>query len=209
MEIDIENLHHAYLIESAPQSGERFLVNLFEKLGFNSLGNPDFYAFESDSFLVDDARLLNIRAQNKAFGERKIFVIKNSKLNREAQNALLKTLEEPTENTHFFILLPERDLLLPTLLSRLQIIRLHEEGEKNLEAEKFLALPPKDRLDFAKKFADKEKPLAPFLDAILLELKNKNAGKGEVEKVFTLRKFADDPAASTRLILEHLALVLK
>ncbi|MDB5254384.1 MAG: polymerase subunit delta, polymerase subunit delta protein [Parcubacteria group bacterium] len=206
MEIDPLNLHHAYLIESAPEHGERFLVSLFEQIGFSTTQNPDYHLFNGETFLVEDARLLNARAQGKSFSDKKIFVITSSKINFQAQNALLKTFEEPHEGIHFFIILPERDLLLPTLLSRLQVVRIRHEESANTEAEKFLGSSAPERIKFSKKFIDKEKPLAPFLDSLLQMLKG---NMEESKKVFALRAYASDPAVSPRLILEHLSLVLK
>lgn len=44
------------------------------------------------------------------------------KLTEEAQNALLKTLEEPPENVFIVLCTPDEDLLLPTVVSRCQVI---------------------------------------------------------------------------------------
>lgn len=46
------------------------------------------------------------------------------RLNPAAANALLKTLEEPPPCYHFILTSPASDLLIPTLLSRCQIVRL-------------------------------------------------------------------------------------
>lgn len=45
----------------------------------------------------------------------------------EAQNSLLKILEEPPANTIIIIITPNKELLLPTILSRCKIIELKEE----------------------------------------------------------------------------------
>lgn len=63
-------------------------------------------------------------------GRAKIFIIREADvLNVEAQNALLKTLEEPPGATYLFLLVSALDELLPTTQSRCQIVR-------------FQALPP-------------------------------------------------------------------
>ena len=209
MEIDIDHLHHAYLFEGDTEIGQTYLEELLLRIGIDRAQNPDYFVFENEAFTVGEARILTERAQGKAFGSKKIFVIKSPRYTPESQNALLKTLEEPTENTHFFLLLSERDLLLPTLLSRLEVVRMHGESKKQKDAETFLDLTPLERITFSKKFVDKEKQLAPFLDALMELLKTKGAGLEEIEKVFIQRKFADDPAVMPRLILEHLAVVLK
>lgn len=209
MEINTDNLHHAYLLEGDTTTGVTFVFNLLEDLGIEKAQNPDIYSYNNDSFTIDEARLLAEQAQGKAFGSKKIFIISSPKFSLQAQNALLKTFEEPFENTHFFIVLSSRELLIPTLLSRLEIHRLDGMGEDNTEAQKFLTMTIKERMNFIKKFVDKEKPLSPFLDALMLELRKDNKRNVELEKVFTVRQYSDDPSAMSRLILEHLALVLK
>ena len=44
-------------------------------------------------------------------------------LNAEAQNALLKTLEEPPAASSFVLVTSRPDMLLPTVLSRCQRLR--------------------------------------------------------------------------------------
>ncbi len=49
-------------------------------------------------------------------------------LTPEAQNALLKLLEEPPENTYVFLSSPTRENFLPTVISRCQIIELEQSS---------------------------------------------------------------------------------
>ncbi len=56
--------------------------------------------------------------------ERKFCVVKQAqKMNAEAANALLKSLEEPTEKTIFILLASDTDSILPTIVSRCAILR--------------------------------------------------------------------------------------
>lgn len=48
----------------------------------------------------------------------------------EAQNALLKTLEEPPEYAFIFLLANNKEVFLPTILSRCKIISLEEEPKE-------------------------------------------------------------------------------
>lgn len=57
----------------------------------------------------------------------------------EAQNALLKTLEETGEHTIIILTAPQTDLLLPTVVSRCQIIKLANKPEIVLSEEVFKA----------------------------------------------------------------------
>lgn len=55
-----------------------------------------------------------------------IIIEESHLLTIQAQNALLKILEEPPEHTIIFLLSESKDVLLPTILSRCQIITLEE-----------------------------------------------------------------------------------
>jgi len=224
MEIDISRLHHAYLVLGDRLKGENFLLSVFEDMKVREQGNPDFHAYRVESFDIACARALRERAKEKPFGERKIFLISAERFTPEAQNALLKTLEEPGENMHFFILLREPDLLLPTLLSRMRVVRANSDFQKVLGSlrstrlsenqnspspEDFLKLSPRERLNFAKDFADNERSLPVFLDSLLRHIRANGSSTETLDAVFKVRRFADDPSVMPRLVLEHLALVLK
>lgn len=51
-------------------------------------------------------------------------IFRAEKMTLEAQNALLKNLEEPPENTLIILLTQDYELLLPTIISRCQVIKL-------------------------------------------------------------------------------------
>ncbi len=53
---------------------------------------------------------------------------------REAQNALLKTLEEPPPHALLFLTAAERDLLAPTIVSRCQTLNLRSVPAQEIEA---------------------------------------------------------------------------
>jgi hypothetical protein len=206
--VDEDNLHHAYLVPG-DEDADALLASIFSQLGIKESGNPDFFAFRTDSFGIDEARDLGARAGRKAFGHRKIFVISAGRITVEAQNALLKSMEDPYPDTHFFVRVRGEHLLIPTLRSRMQVLRPGGSVVSNTEeAEKFLASPISDRLNFAKKFADDERAVSPFLDAVMKVLKAKQSSLDKLDRVFTLRRFADDRSASARLLLEHLSLVI-
>lgn len=64
-------------------------------------------------------------------GEKKLITIENAHtLTTEAQNALLKILEEPPVHTHFFLSASVSNAFLPTILSRCKLILLEEEKEQ-------------------------------------------------------------------------------
>lgn len=83
--------------------------------------HPDFLVFpESNSFLVDDAEVVVEKStQSPMLGEIKVFLIKNiDKATVQAQNKILKTLEEPTKSTIFILTASNESKVLPTVVSR-------------------------------------------------------------------------------------------
>jgi DNA polymerase III delta' subunit len=84
-------------------------------------------------FGVDVVRefIIDKVARTPQRGRAKVFIIREADvLNREAQNALLKTLEEPPGATYLILLVVGLDCLLPTTQSRCQIIRFQALPEE-------------------------------------------------------------------------------
>tara|TARA_A100001011_G_scaffold398809_1_gene504606 strand:+ start:337 stop:1482 length:1146 start_codon:yes stop_codon:yes gene_type:complete len=67
-------------------------------------------------------------------GGKKVMVIFGvEKLSESASNKLLKLLEEPPQNSYFFLVGEQLELLLPTLVSRCQLIKLNPVLAKTIE----------------------------------------------------------------------------
>ena len=90
-------------------------------------GHPDVGLITSykKTILVDAIRSLETEANFRPFEARaRIFLIDPAdRMNDEAANALLKTLEEPPASTYIFLLAARPDALLPTIHSRCQTLR--------------------------------------------------------------------------------------
>lgn len=97
---------------------------------------------DNSSITIDQIRRLQSVLKLRVPGTRRIrrmAIIHDSQLMTiEAQNALLKILEEPPEDTLIILTITSRAKLLPTILSRLLTITV-------------LPLPRKDCIDFAKR----------------------------------------------------------
>ena len=76
---------------------------------------------------VDEIRhVIGIVGQHTFVGGRRVVIIERAeKMNQAAQNALLKTLEEPLAGTVFLLLSESPELLLPTIVSRCRALKLH------------------------------------------------------------------------------------
>ncbi|HYC07621.1 MAG TPA: AAA family ATPase [Candidatus Binatia bacterium] len=78
-------------------------------------------------------------------GPRVAIVERAHRMNDDAQNALLKTLEEPPAGVHLLLCTDDDDRLLPTIRSRCARIRLGTVGARDIEAwlvERGVADPP-------------------------------------------------------------------
>lgn len=218
-------LHHAYLILGAREAAISGIIDFLEKgMKISASQNPNFWKGEFDTLKIDEAREISEMQTNRAFGAdaKKIFIISANAIAREAQNALLKVFEEPTPDTHFFLVMPSAESLLPTLRSRLFIISHESQIGIAPEAKKFLQSGKTARLAVAKEFADDisdekktKTDAAVFLNEVEQEMR-KNIGtraltKEEAAAFSELIKFRDylnDRAPSVKMLLEHLALVL-
>lgn len=84
---------------------------------------------EAVRMLKDDAYMLPTEL------EKKIYIIAGAeRMTVQAQNALLKILEEPPASVVFFLLCESRNALLPTIRSRVQSLRMETFDDETLSA---------------------------------------------------------------------------
>lgn len=90
------------------------------------------------SILVNAIRELEREANFRPYeGKARFFIIDDAdKMNPQAANALLKTLEEPPETTYIFLITSRYNSLLPTIISRCQVLQF--QPIEKTEIEKFL-----------------------------------------------------------------------
>jgi DNA polymerase-3 subunit delta' len=97
-----------------------------------SVDSFDITNIDSDSIGIADIRSLQSSLSlTPRKGEYKACVIRHAdKITPEAQNALLKTLEEPPLSTLLFLISPTEETFLPTILSRCLTIKLENKNTK-------------------------------------------------------------------------------
>ena len=144
--------HHAYFIHRFKDVVENLKDFLKNKFQINHAKNPDFHYEKFETFGIDESRALKERHLSKSFkeGSKRIFIIETSGMTHEAQNSLLKIFEEPNVNSHFFLIMPSVEVLLPTLRSRLNIIK-QTERQSPVDVEGFLKMSKKDKITFSLK----------------------------------------------------------
>ena len=158
--IEKREFSHAYLLcgdgEVCRKMAEETTRAILSENNLES--NPDFSHRRFGLFGINDSHNLTSWAATKSFsGKGKVFVMEVFSFNMESSNALLKTLEEPNEKNHFFIIVSSVENVMPTLRSRLTVIDLRlgsSASKSDLEAElprEFLKSLPNKRLEMVKK----------------------------------------------------------
>ncbi len=228
--LDKDNPHHAYLVEGDRAEILPEITLFSESLGVKTSGNPDFIHINVDTFKIGDARTLKSYSSEKSFTTgKKIFVVSANNFLLEAQNSLLKMFEEPLSDTHFFLIVPDINMLLKTLISRFFIIRGNrEKNADDKEAKEFIKMSLSDRLDFIKELlAEEEEEDIPqegsrgralrFLNALEYALHGL-LQEGSLKKIeeqalvsclehfFKVRKYLRMPGSSSKSLMEGMAL---
>jgi hypothetical protein len=145
--------HHCVLLPSLYAINNcslllKYFEFLYQIAPNTTISSPDFLFFTEFSeyktpLVVDDVRDVIIRfAQNTSFGKQKSIIIeKIEEASTSALNALLKIIEEPPQNTYFYLIYSNIDSVLPTIRSRSMVITENINSyEKFVSLTKFLEI---------------------------------------------------------------------
>lgn len=202
----IENLHHAYVCSD----------NGIEAINdwWNALQPSPAKIFTYHTLGIDDAK--ELKQMSGYTTDSACIIISAAAITREAQNALLKLFEEPVAGMHFFLVVPSFDILIPTLVSRVQKISTETESEPTFNAEKFLKDSPESRLTMIEKLLKKADEgdeaksaiTRTITDSIEEALVNnpKLRNNKTLEILQTIRKYQNLQGASHKILLEYIAL---
>lgn len=107
---------------------------------FDDDNHPDYYEINKDageSIKIDEIRQMQDRIIEKPItSEKKVYVINNAEnMTVEAQNCLLKTLEEPPEFITIILVSNNENTILTTIKSRCTKVVFTEENTKELTEE--------------------------------------------------------------------------
>lgn len=142
-----DRVNHAYIFEGGKGMGKLSIAKAFAKalncyeggadscnkckscVSFDSDNNPDiiYVTHQKTNITVDDVRLQILQqAAVKPYNcNYKIFIIADAdKMNVQAQNAFLKSLEEPPSYAKFLLLCENSSKFLNTILSRCVLFKL-------------------------------------------------------------------------------------
>ena len=153
--IDKNQLSHSYLFEGEEALGKKMVALYFAKtllckeqglkpcnncnscLKFDNFNHPDFQLIEPKKNSIprkaieDLIKSINIAPLES---KRRIIIIDDShKMGLEAQNCLLKTLEEPPSYINMILITCNINDLIPTIISRCEVIKFHPVENKKIE----------------------------------------------------------------------------
>lgn len=190
----IGRLHFSYLINTddaaaALSEVESFVKNFFlDSADINK--SADYlcirrYDSKTKNIVVDQIRALqNFLNKTSVISGQKIGVIYAAdEMNLNSSNSCLKLLEEPSANTHMFLITENTASIIPTIRSRCAKINYfyHANKQKIIDVE-FIkpvlkSASTKERLDFIKKFAAKDRDYWTDFSESMEELITKLAKK--------------------------------
>ena len=150
--INLKKMSHSYIFWGTEGIGKKIIAKEFAKqilclgdnkpdckckscIEFDSENNPDFQLINSEN---DKIKIEQIREMQRKIAEKpiishhKVYIIDSAdKMTPEAQNCLLKTLEEPPEYIVIILICSNENNLLSTIKSR--CTRLHFDKIENSE----------------------------------------------------------------------------
>ncbi len=133
------NIPHALLFSGPDKVGKKTIAISFAQMIFNDElnGNPDFFLLSSlgQEIKIEEIRQLQERLSFKPYCHQfKIGIIDDAHLmKKEAQNAFLKTLEEPKGDSILILITPFPFMLLDTIRSRLEEIKFSLVSREDIE----------------------------------------------------------------------------
>jgi DNA polymerase III delta prime subunit len=184
------NIFPSVLIISSNQSNIDHQIDQICRYINNQINpnNPDIFIINEETGWT-----INLVRQSKHFLSQKPFNHQNKiviiyqaeKLNIESQNALLKTLEEPGNDSYVIISTSKPSKLLPTVISRCQIIKLKNNLQSNNEKPLDITHQIKKDLLLSESLTKDKNQVLPYLENQLkiqqkLLIKNPNQQTSEL-----------------------------
>lgn len=198
------------LISSSPDEIKIEVSNfLASHLSGVNLNHPDVLYFSADSKLgISEARKIKEHFSLKPFSAKgRAVILENAaNLTVEAQNALLKTLEEPPKDALLILGASSEAKFLPTILSRCQIIKIQNSKIQNQNykeaIEKLITATIEERFEFIEKLKDREN----FLKSLTAYF-HKHSDMQFLKELLKAEQWAGQNV-NIRAILEYLMLVM-
>jgi DNA polymerase III delta prime subunit len=219
-----DQLHHAYILEGDVSAAREALFSFIKDECEITPGHPDLFLLTADTLNVEDARTLGDMNSRKPVYGKKFIVAEFFGITVNTQQALLKTLEEPSPNTYIFLITPTASVFLPTVMSRVHTLPFTgstsasgaTDGFNAYEfAAEFISAAPAARLEAVKKIiAEKEKEkigdaeIFQFVKEVEQLAHAKLGDKEKMKPFLVVDEYVRDTSSSKKMLLEYLALTL-
>ena len=204
--------HHAVLVVHKDRTG--IDSSLWGELTGHSISHRHFNQTVLD---IDTARAI-ISWVNSPYNEKRTALISFHIATHQAQNAMLKILEEPKEGVSFIIVTSNIESLLDTLLSRVVVVSEHEKHIPDA-VYTFLQTKPALRMklqeitvltlqedEMGRK--DREAIRLFVLHLVSVLAKEKQIPHKYIKETLRMASYAGDTSTSSKTILEYLSLLL-
>ncbi len=147
---------HFYIIDGKEKTGKELIAKSFAKLllcensdiepclkcssclSFDTNNNPDFFFIDGSKKNIGvseirDNIINNIKTKPFKY-KYKVFILKDAhKMTIQAQNAILKTVEDPPSFAIFIMLSKNHKIFLPTIISRSVLFRIKPLSKEDIE----------------------------------------------------------------------------
>lgn len=192
----MEHQHHAYLYVG---HDVRILPTAIQQTGV------DVEHRIVASWGIEESRqLAEAAAQRPVASHKRVFVIITGAMTVEAQNALLKLLEDPPPTAVFYLVVPYPEMLLETVRSRMVLVAPAHQAETGTEWSTLRAKPLAGQLAEVAERA-KQKDIG-WQRAVLAQLVTDDAVSAPVR--LTIERYRQQPGTSRKMLIEAALLSL-
>jgi DNA polymerase-3 subunit delta' len=163
----------SYILKTNRPLSENEISKMF--FDIEDVNNPDLISIRLSDLDKVSIGITDIKDKLKEFQYKKIkhpvkilLIYNADRLTKEAQNALLKTLEEPSPNNHIFLICFDTNKLLSTIKSRCELIDF-KDSNLDMDSTNFLNSSLFENFSYIKE---------------ILSIKDNKEKKGRVELLF-------------------------
>lgn len=191
-------LPHAYLFSGNDLEAKEEAIDLIKK-NYLSEQSPDFFEINpvDGKISIDEIRILKEKSLLTSAGKKNIFLIRNIEcLNREAEVAMLKTIEDLPQSSMLLATCENYASLLPAVKSRFSHLRFFKEFDSKYipaDSEKLEVLVRKSLLNNMSILRKNLSPLNIF----------------KVEKLLSLQTLLPISALNRRMARDYLDILEK
>lgn len=214
LNIPKQNLHHTNICIGPREQIKKEIEAYIQTLS-SEISNIESLIYEYNTLKVEDVeKIISVHLRKTSDDSMQIISLFLNAITPQAQNNMLKMLEEPKSNTYFFIQTNSLSNILPTVISRAHVHTFSFEKTISKETEEFLQSSLSKRLEFVKQLTEqikKEKKTKQDAINLLEEIElfcHQNKKIPALKKIIEIKDYLKDSGASTKQLLEYVSLVV-